>query len=737
MSHEPLRYFAEIAGGTFEAREVRGVEALSTAFRFEAVWNLPRGVEPPDPDEVVGTSGSLRLLRGAHVRNVDGVVTDFSVSATARGTPEVRAVLEPRFALTRLRKDIRIFRDKTVPEIVTEVLAGHGITPELRLRSSYEMRPYTVEFRETDFDFVSRLLEDEGIFYFFLEDDVMVLGDATSAFEAIDGSEVIPFRHAQGTDQQRDAIVRLGKKARLAAGRVTLRDFDTAHPNLDMEVSAPAAPYGGPELYDYPGEYELPSAGARKARLWGEAIACASATLAGKSTSGRLSPGRTFALVDAPVGVDDGRYTVTRVEHAWSRTETGFAVAFDALPAKVDYRPPRLTPAPLIKNPVTGIVTGPAGEDIHTDPVGRVKVHFHWDRRLPYDDTCSHWVPVLQDNTGQSMSIPRVGWEVLVHFLEGDPDRPVVLGRVFNANDPHHQDLPANKTRSSMKSLSSPREPNRNDSGTNEILFEDLAGREYVQIYAQRDQTIMVGHDKTETVGLHETSIVKRDEKITIGANVTNTVGNSVVLATNGNQTFSTGGAYEKTIGGGDQTSIALDHTMTIGGMHSRRISKNDVVTADVLREKVGGVILEASLKGNTTSADKAGALVVGGAIVEVAKNDKSEAAGMLRSETVGGLVFVRAGQAIETRANKKRATTIGGPLSVKAAKELLVASEKRVEMKAPTGAFEGDQEITLKVGDTKVVLKGGAIAITTQGKITMAISGQNQQGAAKSSQNQ
>ncbi|MCC6526365.1 MAG: hypothetical protein IT373_27205, partial [Polyangiaceae bacterium] len=240
MTQDPLRYWVEVAGGLFEVRDVHGVEALSQPFRFELALSLPRGAEPPDPDLVVGTRASLRMERAGPVRSVDGIVTDFRVRATARGTPELELVLEPCFALTRLRRDLCIFRNRSVPEIVVEVLAGHGISPALRLRGSYAQRPYTVQFRETDHDFVSRLLEDEGIFYFFLEGDLMVLGDAAAAYDAIAGITALPFRPASGEDRHDDAVFALGRRARLAAGKVTLRDFNPAQPSLDMDVIAPA-----------------------------------------------------------------------------------------------------------------------------------------------------------------------------------------------------------------------------------------------------------------------------------------------------------------------------------------------------------------------------------------------------------------------------------------------------------------------------------------------------------------
>src|SRR5262249_12349836 len=190
--------------------------------------------------------------------------------------------------------------------------------------------------------------------------------------------------------------------------------------------------------------------------------------LVGTTSSARFAPGRTFTLEGSP-GDTDGELVITSVEHAFHVERGGYSAGFGALDAKVPFRPPRRTPVPTLPNPLTGFITGPEGEDIHTDEYGRVKVHFHWDRGFPPDDTCSHWIPVVQDNTGHSTAMPRIGWEVLCQFLEGDPDRPVVLGRVYNAEDTFPAKLPDEKTHSALKSLSSPTRD-----ATNEIPFTDL-----------------------------------------------------------------------------------------------------------------------------------------------------------------------------------------------------------------------------------------------------------------------
>ncbi|MEO5725966.1 MAG: type VI secretion system tip protein TssI/VgrG, partial [Byssovorax sp.] len=366
MSEQPLIYWFETGGRRWRAREVKGTEAIARPFRFEIAFRLDLG-ESFDPDAVVAADAALELRRGEVVRRIDAVVTSSDVTAQLTGVAEIRVVIEPRLALARERVDIRLFRDRTAPEIVVEVLSALGIATELRLAEVYERRPYCVQHRESDLDFVQRLLEDEGIFYYFIPGDVMVLGDSPAAYQPIPGASTLPFRAGLGMDHQSDdAIIAVGSCARLTPRKVTLRDFNPETPKLDMQVEAATRCPGGPEWYDYPGEYAAPPVGQRKARLRAEAIDCSTASLKGRSLCGRLMPGCTFTLLGAPPPVESRGQVVTRVEHAWSWDRGGFSSAFEAQGDDVAFRPPLETVAPTLVNPVTGFVTGPPGEDIHT-----------------------------------------------------------------------------------------------------------------------------------------------------------------------------------------------------------------------------------------------------------------------------------------------------------------------------------------------------------------------------------
>jgi type VI secretion system secreted protein VgrG len=729
---QPLFYWLDLGEARLAVREIRGEERISKPFRLD-LRLFAEGL-PGDPDELVTTAAAVHLARGAeHVRTIHGVITEIAAGAAVRGLSAIRVVVEPQLALLRHRKDFRVFRDKTAPEIIEEVLARAGIVEggslasglELRLTRSYARRPYCVQCQESDFDFVHRLMEDEGIHYFFREHEGLVLGDSAAAYQASIGAATLPFRGGQGLDgHDDDAVTAVARRARATVGKVSLKDFDLDKPSLDLSASAPGPSEGGPEAYDYPGEYTDPGVGAAKAKLRAEAHACASTGYAGESSSGKLAPGHTLSIEGTPAGVGDGQHVITAVTHAWQREASGFHCAFESLDAGTAFRPLPATPVPTLVNPMSGFVTGPAGEDIHTDEQGRVKVHFHWDRLQPFDDHCSHWIPVLQDNTGHSVGIPRVGWEVLVHFLEGDPDRPVVLGRLYNAGDNFPNPLPADKTKSALKSLSS---PGRN--GTNQIELEDKAGQEKITVLAEKDQDIQVAHDKASTIQHDEEIQVIRDERVEIGHDQTEQVDGDETHTIERDQTRTVGGSRKREVTKTEESTVAKDRRLTIGGMHQRKVGTDDIVQAKNLTERVSAVNLEAFVKTNSTTSNMIGLLTVGGALIEVAKEQKTESAGKARVETVGGLVFTKAGEAISAKAGSSRIVTVGGALSATAQGPIAVDAKLTVSMEVGAGKLDGTA-ILLKVGESFVLLNEGVAVLNAAKTLRLEVDAKNAMGS-------
>ncbi len=728
-AQQPVRYLIQLPDGLRPLRLVRGREGLSQTFRFELELRMEQGQASLGSDELARAEVVLVLQREQITqRTLRGVVTEVRISASRQDAPELKLVVEPLLALLRHRTDCRVFRDKSVPEIVDEVLGTFEWRAEWRLAGSYAPRPYCVQFRESDFDFISRLLEEEGIFYFVPDWDaersaedgppppIVVFGDSPSAYPPIAGDSLVPFAPGHGMDVARERVTAIGWRRALGVGEVTLRDFNPDMPGLDMEVHAPGPSEGSVEYYDYPGEYQRPEQGAHKAQRMSEGFGCAAAELVGRADCSRLRPGGRFELADAPAGVDDGGYVVRELRHDWRRDEDDFALALALLPEDVAYRPLRQTPAPVVCGLLAGYVTGPEGSDIHCDEMGRVKVHFPWDRLQAKDDDCSHWVPVLQDNTGFSSAIPRVGWEVAVAMLEGDPDRPVVLGRMYNAADTFPEPLPEGKTRSALKSLTSP-----GRGGSNELRFDDAAGKELVYLQAERDQNVHVANDALEEVLNREGHYLEGDESLKVGANSATVVGQDHAMTVLGSQSINIGGSRQRQVGANDTTDISGHRFVTIGGLHFRRNGANDNVTTGVLSELVGALDLEASLKANTTDAESSMGLAVAGALVELSLEDKSENAKGKRVETIGGLYAIDAAAEISLRAELSRATTVGGSLSVEGDDQVLLTGASSVTVTSGGGSsYQGSSAVTFTVGASSVSFAGGTVAIETGGNITL-----------------
>ena len=711
---DPLLYVLDLAGHSLQVRNVRGREAVNEPFRFELKMHLPPDVRV-DPDELVKEDAVISLARGGTERRITGLVSEVSVTETSTGSPVLRVTVEPRFALARHKSNVKAFLHKDATAIVSEVLGELGVAFELRLAGSYAVRPYTVQFRETDFHFVSRIMEEEGIFYWFDEEGTMVLADAAAAYEEVGA---FPFRHAAGMSLHDDAITTFGRRARTTAGKVSLRDWTDDAPSRGMDVAADGPTPNGPEWYDFPGEYTEPGAGSATAQRIADALRVQADGFVGTSSVARLAPGRRFGLYGAPAGLSDGDFAVLSLDHDWDRDREGFSVAFDGVAADVPARAQNVHEEPILPNPLIGKVVGPPGADIHCDELGRVKVHLPWDRLQPQDDTCSHWVPVMQDNTGHSVGTPRIGWEVLVHFLEGDPDRPVVLGRVYNAEDPFHVTLPEKKTVTALRSLSSPTRD-----GSNSIEFDDLAGWEVVRFHAERDEEVIVGNNRTERVMNTDSHVIERNETIEIGPDEKTTVhATDAGPYVTGTQTVTIGG--NRTLESGAAVSLAVggNNTWSIGGSHTRRVAQTDAVSATSLKETVGGVILEASVKPNGTNAGKAEITTVGGAVVELAGKEKLEGGSKALIDTVGAVSFAKAKGEIKTNVDKQRVTNVGMMMKVKAKKEISLSASEQLKTLSAKGTFEAAKTITLVCGDSKLTLKDGQIQLSSKSSVKLKL---------------
>ncbi|AUX22314.1 hypothetical protein SOCEGT47_028150 [Sorangium cellulosum] len=532
-------------------------------------------------DAMIGKRATLAFgAPGEAPRVVAGVVEaataigSTELGMDAAGTRYALRVVSPLALLAR-SVDSRIFQDKSVKEIVAEVLSEHGIDRvSWRLSGDLPRREYCVQYQESALAFISRLLEHEGIYSFVEVDadgELLVFDDDSTAAGPIAGDPALPLRRRTGlaAADERDAIYAIRERERVRSGKFVLRDYDFKRPKLDLTASAEAGERAELERYDYPGGYVEPEEGQRLAQIRLEEEQVERRTLEIDAVCPRLAVGQKLTIMDA--GELDGEYFLFAVSHTYVQEgggDQGAAARSRArarlVPADVKFRPRRATPIPVIEGPQTATVVAPAGsqpEAIHTDEHGRCKVKFHWDRSDVTDDKASCWMRVAQLQTSGSMMLPRIGWEVIVEFLEGDPDRPIVTGRLYNGVFMPPYALPEGKTRTAVRTASTP-----GGGGANEVRFEDKAGAEEIMVHAQHDMKMVAANNAKRTIGNNETTVVGNNASLEVGGNQTtkitkgssNTVGADQSITVGGNRTVEVNAVSALTVGG--------DATTTVGG---------------------------------------------------------------------------------------------------------------------------------------------------------------------------
>jgi len=516
-------------------RSFTGTESISRLFHFKL--DLLSTDFAIDFDDIVGRNVTIRLrLAGEDsFRYFNGIVSRFAQLPVEGHLARYEAEVVPLFWLLTLTSDCRIFQDMTVPDIVQEVFRTFGLQNfENQTLNSYSRWEYCVQYRETAWNFVSRLLEQEGIYFYFRHErgkHTLILADRPSGHKPCPNQPKVRYEHTHGEGVRRDedVIVEWRCQKQFGPGKCSLADFNFETPKTKLLGSAVTQEerLGNSklEVYDYPGEYLTRDSGEALARLRMEEHETYSVVATGSSDCRDFTSGYRFTLYEHERRDQNTAWVLTSVTH--SAHAGGFYAGadpaagkysnnFTCIPHTVPYRPHRITPKPTIDGPQTAVVTGPPGEEIFTDKYGRVKVLFHWDRLGKNDDKSSCWIRVSQPWAGRSWGaifLPRVGQEVIVDFLEGDPDRPLITGRVYNADQMPPYALPANQTQSGFKTRSSKQGGAEN---YNEIRFEDKKGSEEIVIHAERNLSTSVEVDETHTVGGKRTTAIRKDETLTV-----------------------------------------------------------------------------------------------------------------------------------------------------------------------------------------------------------------------------
>ena len=502
-------------------------------------------------------------------RRFTGICVSIEHMGRRSGVSHLIAEIRPQLWFLTRTTETRIFQQKSVTEIIDEIFGEYGITPNKTLSGSYETREFTVQYNETDLAFLQRLMEQEGIYFFHdytdtdcqlvLCDDVgthkPTYPEASIEFQTVDANSKSFTQHIHTWFSSEEAV----------SGKVSLRDYNFEKPKADIvgtnAVKSGEHSYNQKEVYKYPGRFREASLGGTRARVLMEAEAARHSTWTAEGTSFSLRPGFTFKLTKHPDTSLPKEFLVTRARHLLRPLveeenmvathsylqergefdldeDESYSVKFEVMDKTVPYRAPQTTPWPSIGGIHTAVVTGPSGKEIYTDKYGRIKVQFHWDRLGKKDENTTCWVRVMMPWTGKQwgmLSIPRIGNEVVVQFEEGDPDRPIVVGMLYNGDNMPPYSQPGNMTQTGIKTWSTP----KGGGGFNELLFEDKKDAELVRMQAEKDFKQIVKNDAEVEVGLEKKD--KGDMKLTVHRNLTETVktGDHTFKVSTGSQNLS------------------------------------------------------------------------------------------------------------------------------------------------------------------------------------------------------
>ncbi len=631
-----MRIESGLGTDTLLLRSFRGTESVSAPYMIEAEVLATRAI----------TSGEL-LANPVHLVIDDGgngerLIHGLVRSLTSAGRDEeyhlYRLQIVPWLWFLSLTTDCRVFQNKDVTQIVEQVFDDRGY-PDYTFdcQRSFPVREFTVQYQESDLDFVSRLLEEEGIFYFFRHESsrhTLVLADHQGALDLSPTQSDVRLWNVGGGIEGERVIHEINVDTGVHSGSATVADYDYLKPSTGLDATASGDGWGS--RYDYPAGHLKLATGNDLAEIRLEAEEALSEVLRGQGNCYGLVPGFRFNLMESEV---DQQYLVTTVRHdtraqsyrsgSEGEEEDPYFNSFAAIPYGKPFRPPRRTRRPHL-GVQTAVVVGPSSEEIHTDEYGRVKVRFHWDRESPQGGESSCWIRVASTWAGHqwgAIHIPRIGQEVIVEFLDGDPDRPLITGSVYNA-----QQMPpwgANPTQSGWKSHSS----KEGATDSNELRFEDKKGEEEIYVRAEKDLRAEVVNDETRTVGNDRRVSVENDETLEVENDRSRKVTRDEKVSIDGKQTIAVGGDQKVTVSKGNQ-DVEISH-----GNQSVTLSKGDrdiaLQLGDLTTKLAAGKVvydamqsIELKVGGNSIKIDQTG-ITVKGMMVKIEAKTVAEFKGL------------------------------------------------------------------------------------------------------------
>jgi type VI secretion system secreted protein VgrG len=687
-----------------------------------------------DVDAILGKNVTIKLaLPDDSTRYFNGYVTRFAQGEQHGRYFQYTATVHPWLWFLTRTSDCRIFQEMTIPDIIKKVFADHGTADfALELTSSYRKWTYCVQYRETDFNFVSRLMEQEGIYYYFRHTEghnTMVLTDSCSKHVPCPGYEGLAYVAPENLVRpELEHISRWHFAREIQPGVYVHKDYDLERPSVDLKTQKVLTRGYSPsnyEVFDYPGEYLQKPDGEQYASVRIDELGTQFETASAVTNARGVAVGALFTLDKCPRADQNCEHLVVAASYdlefsdyeALEGSGTSYRCTFSAMSTKQQYRPKRTTPRPFVQGPQTAVVVGPAGDQIYTDQLGRVKVQFHWDRLGKKDENSSCWIRVSHPWAGKgwgAVATPRIGQEVIVDFLEGDPDQPIITGRVYNAECQPPFGFPAGAVISGVKS------DTHKGSGFNEMSLDDTAGKERVFIHGQYNMDTVIEHDQTSTIHNCRTDRVDVDDSesignnqkwdvgvnrdATIGSNETLTVGANRTKKVGANETVNIGANRSATVSGSETATVALQRTHSVGVNETISVGGAQQITVGGLQAVTIGAIQTINVGANQSTS-------VGAAQSTTVAAARSVKVGAAQSVDVGAAASMKVGADESRNVTGGRTTSIGKDDALSVGKNLTITAADSVTIKT------GDASITMKKDGT-IAIKGKNITVEGTGKI-------------------
>ncbi len=684
-------------------------------------------IELVDPDTVEQHGPSF----------VHGVIERAEYVSDTRHGHLYELLLRPQVHGLAYRVRSRIFQDLSVPDVVRAVLSDAGI-PDIRVEwhtndANYVVRDYITQWKESELDFVRRLLEDEGIFFWFehaTDGHRIHFADDPSVHQPVPGDPILMVS-ARGQDdpRTRDIVFDVLFEARAVPDVFAMRDWNYMTPDLPPEAREVEGDEAGREQYLFPGRFEDSSDASRKAQRRLAASLCQRYRLTATTPLVRVRPG-ALAQIDGSAQEEIvGEYLVLGTTLRYRRAQGSSAareafVELEATPSAFAFHPPQVTPRPRATGKESAVVTGPTGEEISVDHLGRITALFYWDREGPNDETSSRQIRTQQLNTSGTMVLPRMGWEISVGFLHGDPDQPVMFQKLYNDETMPPYDLPGQLATSTLQSATTP-----GGGGTNEVRMCDTNGSQELFVHAQKDMAMMVGNDLTEEVAVDAKAQVGSDAVASVTGDESVSVGGDQNLSVTGMCTDETVGSRTVTVGGLDDWGVTGIQSINVDGSRSETVGGLMSVLCNIASETfnashtrdVGGAQLIVTGKAIADAVGGNKTETVGGAKICVIKGSMSENIGAAKALTAG-LVSIKTGGDVTVSADGALGYAVGGPMAVKAGGDFAITGSTitfnvgNASLKGSSGQVTvSGGSIALKAGKVeadggKVTLKGGSV---------------------------